>query len=200
MSSKPVATGVYPLRSKRAGSRLLTVDEFEEFYTQTAARLTGQLYVMLGDLHEAQDVVQEAFVRGWNRRGQLDRDGRPEAWIRTVAWRLAVSRWRGRRRSADAWRRSGVPPHVEGPGPESVALVDALRELPPRQRRTLALHYVCDLTVEQIAGETGLSASTVKTHLARGRAALAHRLHDPRMEGAEGAREADEVEEEVPGA
>ena len=51
----------------------------------------------------------------------------------------------------------------------------------------MALHYVCDLTVEQIAAEAGLSASTVKTHLVRGRAALAHRLHDPRIEEASGA-------------
>ncbi|GHF18202.1 RNA polymerase sigma24 factor [Streptomyces morookaense] len=163
---------------------LLTVEEFEEFYAHTVARLTGQLYVMLGDLHEAQDVVQEAFVRGWSRRRQLDRAGQPEAWIRTVAWRLAVSRWRFRRRSAEAWRRSGAPPDVEGPGPEQVALVEALRALPPQQRRTLTLHYLCDLTVDQITGETGLSASTVKTHLVRGRAALAHRLQDPRREEA----------------
>ncbi|MFI0821621.1 SigE family RNA polymerase sigma factor [Streptomyces sp. NPDC021098] len=167
----------------------MTVEEFEEFYAQAVARLTGQLYVMLGDLHEAQDVVQEAFVKGWSRRRQLDRGGQPEAWIRTVAWRLAVSRWRFRRRTADAWNRGGSPPpHVEGPGPDQVVLVDALRELPPQQRRTLTLHYLCDLTVEQIAGETGLSTSTVKTHLVRGRTALAHRLQDPHIEEATDVR------------
>ncbi|MEV6105841.1 SigE family RNA polymerase sigma factor [Streptomyces sp. NPDC051940] len=166
--------------------RLLTVEEFEEFYAETVSRLTGQLYVMLGDLHEAQDVVQEAFVKGWSRRRQLDPDGRPEAWIRTVAWRLAVSRWRFRRRTAEAWRRSGAPPDVEGPGPGQVAMMTALRELPPQQRRTLALHYLCDLTVEQISHETNLSAGTVKTHLARGRGALALRLQDPRREEASG--------------
>ncbi|MFI8287682.1 SigE family RNA polymerase sigma factor [Streptomyces sp. NPDC085614] len=165
----------------------MTVEEFEEFYAQTVARLTGQLYVMLGDLHEAQDVVQEAFVRGWGRRRQLDRDGRPEAWIRTVAWRLAVSRWRVRRRSAEAWRRRDAPVEVAGPGPEQVALVDALRGLPDRQRRAVTLHYLCDLTVEQIAAETGMSASTVKTHLGRARTALADRLQDPRIEEAPGA-------------
>ncbi|MEV7520033.1 SigE family RNA polymerase sigma factor [Streptomyces sp. NPDC091371] len=162
----------------------MTVEEFEEFYAHAAGRLTGQLYVMLGDHHEAQDVVQEAFVRGWSRRRQLERDGRPEAWIRTVAWRLAVSRRRGRRRSADAWQRTGPPGHVAGPGPEEVALVEALRQLPRGQRRTMTLHYVCDLTVEQIAAETSLSPSTVKTHLARGRAALSRQLQDPRIEEA----------------
>ncbi|MFF8278804.1 SigE family RNA polymerase sigma factor [Streptomyces lateritius] len=165
----------------------MTVEEFEQFYAQTVARLTGQLYMMLGDLHEAQDVVQEAFVRGWSRRRQLDRDGRPEAWIRTVAWRLAVSRWRFRRRSAEAWRRSDTPTEVAAPGPEEVALVDALRGLPDRQRRAVTLHYLCDLTVEQISAETGMSTGTVKTHLSRARAALAHRLQDPRIEEAPGA-------------
>jgi RNA polymerase sigma-70 factor (ECF subfamily) len=166
---------------------LLTAEEFEEFYAHAVRRLTGQLYVMLGDLPEAQDVVQEAFVRGWSRRRQLARDGNPEGWIRTVAWRLAVSRWRGRRRSEEAWQRHGGPPVVEGPGPGTVALVAALRELPPGQRRSVALHYVCDLTVEQIAAETGVSGSTVKTHLARGRAALAHFLPDAHAEEPPGA-------------
>lgn len=185
MSTEQRPRGVWQVK-REIREWLLTVEEFEEFYAQTVARLTGQLYVMLGDLHEAQDVVQEAFVRGWGRRRQLDRSGQPEAWIRTVAWRLAVSRWRRLRRSADAWRRSGAPPHVEGPGPAQVALVGALRELPAQQRRTLTLHYLCDLSVEQITSETGLSASTVKTHLSRGRKALAGRLHDPHIEEAPG--------------
>lgn len=160
----------------------LTVEEFEAFYVQSVGRLTGQLYVMLGDLQEAEDVVQEAFIKGWNRRRQLDGDSGPEAWIRTVAWRLAVSRWRFRRRTADAWSRRAAPSHAAGPGPEHVVLVDALRTLPAQQRRTVTLHYLCDLTVEQIAGETGLSASTVKTHLGRGRTALADRLKDTEQE------------------
>lgn len=165
----------------------MTVEEFEEFYAHAVKRLTGQLYVMLGDLHEAQDVVQEAFVRGWSHRARLALDGAPEAWIRTVAWRLAVSRWRRSRRSDEAWQRHGPPQPGQGPDPGSVALVTGLWQLSPKQRRTVTLHYVCDLSVEQIAQETGLSTGTVKTHLARGRAALSRHLDDPYAKEAPGA-------------
>ncbi|GAA2292943.1 SigE family RNA polymerase sigma factor [Streptomyces kunmingensis] len=158
----------------------MTAEEFEEFYAHAVGRLTGQLYVMLGDRQEAQDVVQEAFVKAWSRRGRLDRHSAPEAWIRTVAWRLAVRRHQGLRRSEQAWQRHGGAPPVGAPEPGSVVLVEALKELSAQQRRVVALHYICDLSVEQIAGETGLSTGTVKTHLSRGRAALADRMQDPR--------------------
>ena len=73
------------------------------------------------------------------------------------------------------------------PDPGSVALVAALRQLSPKQRRTVTLHYVCDLSVEQIAAETGLSTGTVKTHLVRGRAALTRHLDNPYAKEAPGA-------------
>ena len=69
-------------------------EEFTTFYTATFHRLVGQLYAMTGDRAEAQDAVQEAFVRAWARRTRFDRDGAPESWIRVTAWRIAVTRWR----------------------------------------------------------------------------------------------------------
>ena len=69
-------------------------EEFAEFYAASFQRLVGQLYAMTGDQCEAQDAVQEAFVRAWARRGKIDRNGSPEAWVRVTAWRIAASRWR----------------------------------------------------------------------------------------------------------
>jgi DNA-directed RNA polymerase specialized sigma24 family protein len=66
------------------------------------------------------------------------------------------------------------PDATPGPSPDRVAFVEALRKLPLEQRRALVLYHVCELTVEQIAAETGVPAGTVKARLARGRAALAH--------------------------
>ena len=73
-------------------------EEFTSFYAASFPRLVGQLYAMTGDRAEAQDAVQEAFVRAWVHRGQIDTDRGAEAWVRVTAWRIAASRWRRRLR------------------------------------------------------------------------------------------------------
>jgi RNA polymerase sigma-70 factor (ECF subfamily) len=154
----------------------MTEDEFDAFYASAFPRLVGQLFAMTGDHGEAQDVVQEAFVRAWDRRSDFLADEAPEAWIRTVATRLAVSRWRRARRWLELVRRTPPQAHTPGPGPEHAALVEALRQLPEVQRIAIVLHHLCDLSVEQVASETGAPVGTVKARLARGRAALAGHL------------------------
>lgn len=172
--------GVSLATSPTTGAHQLTTEEFEDFYTHSVGRLTGQLYLVTGDLAEAQDVVQEAFVRAWSHRRKLDRDRVPEAWVRTTAVRLAISRWRGRTRARQAWARLGreAPRTTSGPHPGAVAVAHALRSLPARQRLVMVLFYVGDLPISQIADEAGMSAGTVKTHLSRGRAALGPLLDD----------------------
>ncbi|MFF7970687.1 SigE family RNA polymerase sigma factor [Streptomyces sp. NPDC007905] len=154
----------------------MTEDEFDAFYTAAFPRLTGQLSAFTGDRVEAQDVVQEAFVRAWNRRKDFLADEAPEAWIRTVAMRLAVSRWRRARRWLELVRRTPPPEFTPGPGPDRPALVAALRQLSKAQRMAIVLHHLCDLSVEQVASETGVPVGTVKARLSRGRVALAKHL------------------------
>ncbi|MEU6263379.1 SigE family RNA polymerase sigma factor [Saccharopolyspora shandongensis] len=159
----------------------MTVEEFEEFYALSARRLIGQLCLVTGDVHEAQDVVHEAFARAWAHRSALLHDGAPEAWVRITATRVAISRWHRAKRATQAWARlAGQRPAVadEPDLGGLLALSAILRQLPPRQRLVMALHYVCDLSVAQIAEEAGMSTGTVKTHLARGRAAVAARMGD----------------------
>jgi RNA polymerase sigma-70 factor, ECF subfamily len=153
-------------------------EEFTDFYAASFRRLVGQLYLMTGDQAEAQDAVQEAFVRAWAHRGKLDRLGAPEAWVRATAWHVAVSRWHRARLGRLLTRSQPRPPAVDGPSPDRVALIDALRQVPAEQRRALVLYHLCDLTVAQIVEETGAAAGTVKARLARGRAALAPHLRD----------------------
>ncbi|EPD67534.1 sigma-E family RNA polymerase sigma-70 factor [Streptomyces sp. HGB0020] len=163
--------------------RGMTEDEFDAFYAAAFPRLTGQLYAFTGDHGEAQDVVQEAFVRAWDRRERFLADSAPEAWIRTVAMRLAVSRWRRAKRWLELVRRTPPPETDPGPGPEYTALVAALRDLPEAQRMAIVLHHLCDLSVEQVASETGAPVGTVKARLSRGRTELAKRLGGDEADG-----------------
>jgi len=151
---------------------LMDAADFDELYAAHARRLVGQMYAVCGDLGEAQDVVQEAFARAWEQRGRFDLVAAPEAWLRTVAYRLAVSRWRKARNAATAWRRRADAEAVAAIGPEHVALVAALRLLPESQRHALVLHHLCDLPVAEVAVLTGVPTGTVKARLSRGRAAL----------------------------
>jgi RNA polymerase sigma-70 factor (ECF subfamily) len=152
-------------------------EEFTSFYAASFLRLVGQLYAMTRDQGEAQDAVQEAFARAWACRGKLDRHGSPEAWVRVTAWRIAASRWR-RAREGMRLLLTVRPEAIAGSGPDRVDFVDALRRVTAEQRRALVLYHLCDLTVEQIAAETGVRPGTVKARLARGRAALAPYLRD----------------------
>jgi RNA polymerase sigma-70 factor, ECF subfamily len=152
--------------------------EFTTLYTASFPRLVGQLYAMTGDRAEAQDAVQEAFIRAWAHRDQIDAGRGAEGWVRVTAWRIAASRWRRAREGIRLMLLAARPDRVAGPGPERVAFVQALRHVPAEQRRALVLYHLVDLTVEQIAAETGVRPGTVKARLARGRAALTPYLRE----------------------
>jgi RNA polymerase sigma-70 factor (ECF subfamily) len=164
----------------RAGPRAETppaVPDFDELYAANYADLTVQLYAYFGDRQEAQDVVQEAFCRALARWRAVSRYDDPVAWVRRVAWNLAVSRWRRTRTAVNFVRRQPrTEAQLDGPTPERVALVAALATLPPTQRRAVVLHYLADLSVADIADREGVPAGTVKSWLHRGRTALAAQL------------------------
>lgn len=158
--------------------------EFDDFYTASFARITGQVYAMIGNRDEAQECVQEAFVKAWAHRRKLEKAEHPEAWVRVTAHRMAISRWRRTKLAKRAQDRSVAAPTVsEPPDEKHVALVTALKQLPEHQRRALVLHHMCDLTVAAVADEVGAPEGTVKARLARGRDALAALLSDNEPNG-----------------
>lgn len=162
-----------------AASTGTTAADFDAFFAAHGASLVRQLHAMTGDLTLAQDCVQEACARAWQRWPVVGRYDDPAAWARQVAYRLAVSRLRRVRVGVGLLRRQGPAPDAPEPSPDRVALHAALRRLPEAQRRAVVLHHLCDLSVEQVAAETGAPTGTVKARLARGRAALADLLTDP---------------------
>jgi RNA polymerase sigma-70 factor (ECF subfamily) len=149
-----------------------------EIYAGCFQRLVVQLYAVTGDLNEAQEVVQEAFTRALGRPRQFVRLENPEAWLRRVAVNVARTRHRRRRVLDVLLRRIGPPPAVADRSPEHLALLAALRDLPEGQRHALALHYLVDLPVDEVATTLGVSVGTIKSRLARGRQALTALLSD----------------------
>jgi RNA polymerase sigma-70 factor (ECF subfamily) len=103
---------------------------FEEFYTATVGRLLGALFPVTGDLHEAEEVVQEAFARASTRWSRLRDYDVPEAWVRRVAMNLAADRGRRLQRQTRALLRTGPSPAVPPASVEAMALVEALRTCP----------------------------------------------------------------------
>jgi RNA polymerase sigma-70 factor (ECF subfamily) len=139
------------------------------------------LFLITGDLHEAEDVVQEAFARAAVRWVRLSDDDAPETWVRRVAINLASDGFRRGRRLL-AMARLGPRPLVPPVSVESRALADALATLPRSQREAIVLHHLLDLPVDEVARQTGTALGTVKSRLARSRQALALALGDDQEE------------------
>jgi RNA polymerase sigma-70 factor (ECF subfamily) len=164
---------------------------FDELYEREWPGLVGALTFVCGDRTEAADCVQEAFVRAWENRRRLDGDA--GGWVRTVALRIAVSRWRKTRGGVTAWLRhhSRPQPHADVEV-EALAVdpevVEALRGLPDAQREALVMHHVMDMSVDDVAAVLGCPVGTVKARLARGRAAMAVRLRPTTPSSKENAR------------
>lgn len=148
-----------------------------DLYAGSYRRLVLQLYPLTGDLAEAQDVVQEAFVRLLAAPRRVATLDNPEAWLRTVAVNLTRSRWRRGKVLQRLLRRieaeSAGPAQIPGATPDHVALMAALRTLPAGQRAAIALHHLADLPVAEVAAILQVSEGTVKSRLSRGRTALA---------------------------
>jgi RNA polymerase sigma-70 factor (ECF subfamily) len=167
-------------RERWKGPRL---DEgtIREFLRTRYPRLVGALSLMCGSRAAAEDAVQEALARAWERDERGHRIESLEAWVTKVATNRARSRWRRlrveRRHASDR-----VTPSE--PSGELVDLRRALERLPRRQREVTVLRYYLDLDVLEIAGTLGVSEGTVKTSLHRARTALARALGDHDLEEA----------------
>src|SRR5262245_56679529 len=113
-------------------------------------KLVVQMYGVVGNAGEAEDLVQEAFVRAYAAGSRFSRVDNPEAWLRTIAINLHRNRWRKMRNLAKVRDRSTGPPDLPGLE-EHLEVVEALRLLPEKLRVVLVLHYLADRQVVQIA-------------------------------------------------
>lgn len=134
--------------------------------------------LLTGDAGLAEDLTQDAFADLWRRRRKLTDPGRAAGYLR----RSVVNRCRSAQRHLSVVRRKQpalLARDPDQPDPATRAVVlDALRQLPTRQREVLVLRHYLDLSEAQIADHLGISPGSVKTHASRGAAALRELLKE----------------------
>lgn len=149
--------------------------DFDDFYVASYAQLYRILVTVTTDRQDAEDALQEAYVKaaeGWQRVSQLDN---PAAWVRRVAINRAIDfHRRGSRRRA-AHTRLDSASTVSSPE-LAMDVHNALRGLRIEEREAVVLHHLLGLTVAEIAADTGRPTGTVKAQLVRGRQQLAEQL------------------------
>ena len=157
--------------------------EFAELVAARSPALRRTAYLMCGDWHQSEDLVQIAFIKLHAAWGRVRRREDLDAYLRRTLLRACIDekrhvRWRREQLSADL-AADAPPAAVEqpgGPDPEGLAdreaLVRALRTLPPGQRAVLVARFWDDQSVEETARLLGCSTGTVKSQTARGLTAL----------------------------
>ena len=148
-----------------------------ELYRATYGRLVGVLAVAAGSRDEAEEVVQEAFVRLLRAWPNVSKYDDPEAWLRQVAFRQLSNRLRKARNGVTAAMRIGPSPQEASPSGDRVDVARVLQGVPLSQRQVLVLYYLLDMSVADIAVVLGIAPGTVKSRLSRGRSDI-HRLED----------------------
>jgi RNA polymerase sigma-70 factor (sigma-E family) len=158
-------------------------DGFRDFVTGRSGSLLRFAWVLTGDWHAAEDLVQTALVRTWPRWSSIRRSDDPEVYVRRVIVNAHTS-WLRRRSSSE------LPAAETGDRPatgDAYADVDAheclrraLLRLPPRQRAVVALRFLDDLPEGRVAAILGCSVGTVKSQAAK---AIAKLRDEPLLRG-----------------
>ncbi len=161
----------------------------EEF--EAAVRAHGTLvyrvaFSLLGHHHDAEDAVQETFLRFWKQRQRWREIADPRAWLARTAWRVSLSRRQARATTDSLEDAAGAVLRLraEGAGADEIAATAQMRELlarliaglPAELRDVLVLSTVEELTSAEIAAALDIPEGSVRTRRMRARELLRHKL------------------------
>jgi RNA polymerase sigma-70 factor, ECF subfamily len=184
-TGRPFVTGcgehfICPRLSRAArAERLIVMNTATDTFDRLRPRLFGIAYRMLGLRADAEDIVQEAWLR-WHARGALEAHT-PEAWLVTVVTRLSIDRLRGaiaeRERYAGPWlpeplvdEEGASPSHaLELAGEVSTAFLLMLERLAPEERAVFLMHQVFEFDHAEVAAMVGKSEPACRKMLQRAR-------------------------------
>lgn len=150
----------------------------ERAYTAHAPSVLRLAYTLTRDRSDAEDVLQEAFVRVFRRRRSLREDEELAAYLHRTVVNLVRNEWRRRNRSRHFEREmtarvpTAHPPHEPGHD----AVWDLVVALPVRQRAAVFFHYAEDLSDDQVAMRLGCSPAAARSLLHRAMTTLRDRV------------------------
>jgi RNA polymerase sigma-70 factor (sigma-E family) len=175
--------------------------EFRAFVATRSAALLRTAYFMTGDADQAQDLLQTALLASARRWARIrDRD-QPEAYVRRALYRHQINRWRARSRRPETLVAT-LPDHATGRDhADDVVLrhglIEALRQLPPRQRAVVVLRYYEDRPEAEVADVLGVSLGTVRSQASKALAKLRTNFPGLIDSAAAGRTASDQPEEAV---
>ncbi len=166
----------------------VTDDQFiVEMFQQHGSGLVRMVRMFVDDRNAAEDLVQEAFIRLARSRHRIEDGSKAAAYLRSIVLNLARDH---NRRGLVSLRHHLPSDPLRASLEDTIELredqrmvIDALRDLPHRQRDCLILRYYDELPVPGIGEVLGISANSVKTHLKRGLRSLEARLAAPEQDG-----------------
>ena len=153
-----------------------TREDFQEYVAARMPALLRTAYLLTGNPHDAEDLVQTALVKAvpaWKRIS-----GNPDAYLRRVMVNENISRWRRRRGREVLVNATPDAGHDDPDAASALALQQALASLAPRQRAVIVLRYFEDLTERETAEVLGVALGTVKSQARDALARLRQELPD----------------------
>ena len=153
-------------------------EAFVRLVEEHQAMLMRMCYMMLKDTQQAEDAVQETFLKAYRAMGDFRGESSAGHWLATIA----MNTCRDMRRSA--WFRyvnrwitpEDLPPASPPAGEDDLELTARVMQLPPRLREAVILYYYQNMTMVEVAGALGLAQSTVTARIKRAREKLREAL------------------------
>ena len=159
---------------------MLTDVEFAALFAARATSLRRTAYLLCGDWHRAEDLVQTAFVKCYAALARLREPAAADSYLRSTLLHTYFDddkrAWRRRERATDELPEPGSTP--SDPLEDRLVMLQALAVVAPRQRACLVLRFYDDLSVEETAAALDCSVGTVKSNTSRGLDALRRALGD----------------------
>lgn len=168
----------------RAGGTPLregAAEEFAAFVDRYSTSLVRLAYLLLGDMHAAEDLAADIFLAAWRQWDRISQVDFPLAYLRQMITNQAATRHRRRARERHALERQLAGSAEFGHEPDGALVVDvrsALQRIPPRRRACLVLRYAFDLSEREVAQILGISVGAVKSQTSKGQAQLRTELGD----------------------